>query len=239
MNEDVARNEQRGVKYYKKEFWSTENLKYQTPHFRMQKVGRLIRQLAGGREISLLDVGCGPGTLGSLLPSNVHYHGIDISIPEPAPNLLEVDILQTPIGYRDMKFDFVVAQGLFEYMGEHQSEKFAEIANVLADDGTFVATYQNFDHRQRNIYWPYSNVQPAADFRRDLDRFFTVRRWFAGAHNWGHSHPRRSFVRAPQTRLNVYIPVISQKFATDYIYICSPLRREAALPSPGARLSSS
>ena len=120
-----------GTRYYKKEFWSTENLKYEKPHFRMRKVARTISRLAADREYDLLDVGCGPGTLQYLMPSNVHYHGIDISIPVPADNLLEADILEAPIDFRGMRFDLVVAQGMFEYVGEHQSQKFAEIAGLL------------------------------------------------------------------------------------------------------------
>jgi SAM-dependent methyltransferase len=210
--------------YYKKDFWSEENLKYSEPHFRMRKVARLVRRLARNRENDLLDVGCGPAALSGLMPPNVYYYGIDISIPEPAQNLLEIDILQEPIGFRDMKFDFVVAQGLFEYIGEYQSQKFAEIAAVLKDDGKFVLTYQNFDHRQRQIYWPYSNVQRSADFRRELSRFFKIERRFAGAHNWNHSQPRRRLINWSQKNLNIYVPVISPRLAVDYFYVCSPLR---------------
>jgi len=212
------------IKYYKKDFWETENLKYSAPHFRMRKVTRVVSGLARGRECDLLDVGCGPGTLGSIVPPNVHYHGIDISIPEPAPNLLEVDILEQPIGFRDMMFDFVVAQGMFEYVGEYQSEKFAEIVKVLKDGGKFVLTYQNFGHRHKEIYWPYSNVQQPADFRTDLSRFFKIERSFPVSHNWHHSQPNRAFMKMSQAHLNINVPVISPLLAVDYLYICSPLR---------------
>jgi SAM-dependent methyltransferase len=231
MSEEKTRNAPSGgpppngdIKYYKKDFWRAENLRYSVPHFRMLKVARIIRRLARNREVDLLDLGCGPGTLGTLMPSNVNYHGIDISIPEPAENLLEADILQAPIDFKGMKFDLVVAQGLFEYVGEYQSQKFAEIAAVLKDDGRFVLTYQNFEHRQRTIYWPYSNVQQPVDFRTDLGRFFKIERWFAVAHNWNHGHPRRALIAGPQERLNIYVPFISPKLAIDYLYICSPLR---------------
>jgi SAM-dependent methyltransferase len=213
-----------GAKYYKKDFWSTENLKYEKPHFRMRKVARIISRLAGDREYDLLDVGCGPGTLQRLMPSNVHYHGIDISIPVPADNLLEADILEAPIDFRRMRFDFVVAQGMFEYVGEHQAEKFAEIAGLLKRDGKFVLTYQNFDHRQREVYWPYSNVQRPADFRADLSRFFKINRSFPLSHNWNHSQPRRPLMKASQAYININIPVISPMLAVDYLYVCSPLR---------------
>ena len=211
------------VKYYKKDFWSTENLKYSRPHFRMKKMAGVVHGLARDREYDLLDLGCGPAALASLLPSNIHYYGIDISIPEPAENLLEADILQAKIDFRGMKFDLVVAQGLFEYIGEYQAQKFAEIATLLKSGGKFILTYQNFDHRHRQIYWPYSNVQRPDDFRRDLGRFFNIERRFAGAHNWHHNHPTRTLVRAPQEHLNVYVPVVSPKLAVDYFYVCSAL----------------
>jgi SAM-dependent methyltransferase len=212
------------VRYYKKEFWSTENLKYETPHFRMRKVARVISRLTADRKCDLLDVGCGPGALQHLMPSNVHYYGIDISIPAPADNLLEADILQSPIDFRGMKFDLVVAQGVFEYVGAYQSQKFAEIAGLLERDGKFVLTYQNFDHRQREIYWPYSNVQRPAAFRADLSRFFKIDRWFPVSHNWNHSQPNRPLVKASQAHINVSIPVVSPILAVDYLYVCSPLR---------------
>jgi cyclopropane fatty-acyl-phospholipid synthase-like methyltransferase len=211
-------------KYYKKDFWSRENLNYSTPHFRMRKVARTVSQLAGGREWDLLDVGCGPGTMQRVLTANVHYHGIDISIPEPAENLLEADILEKPIDFRGMRFDVVVAQGMFEYVGEYQSQKFAEISKMIKNDGKFVLTYQNFDHRQREIYWPYSNVQRPADFRADLGRFFKIERSFPVSHNWNHSQPRRALMKASQLHLNLNIPVISPILAVDYLYVCSPTR---------------
>jgi SAM-dependent methyltransferase len=234
MNDNKEEHVDRGqeqaqgaVKYYKKDFWSSENLNYSTPHFRMRKVARTVTRLAGDRACDLLDVGCGPGTMQHVMPANVHYHGIDISIPEPAENLLEVDILETSIDFRGMRFDLVVAQGMFEYVGEYQSQKFAEISTVLKDDGKFVLTYQNFDHRQREVCWPYSNVQRPADFRADLARFFRIERSFPVSHNWNHSQPRRGLMKVSQAHLNVNIPVISPILAVDYLYVCSPLRPSA------------
>src|SRR5262249_44956417 len=56
---------------YKKDFWSAENLKYSRPHYRMQKISRVINKLARGKECTLLDVGCGPAALKSLLRPNI------------------------------------------------------------------------------------------------------------------------------------------------------------------------
>ena len=68
---------------YKRDFWANENTKYTRPHHRMLKVARLVNRLAAGRNCRLLDVGCGPATLGHLLDPNVEYYGIDIAIQEP------------------------------------------------------------------------------------------------------------------------------------------------------------
>ena len=234
MNDSTARDENPGqeppasdAKYYKKDFWREENLKYAAPHFRMRKVARIVSRLAGDLECDLLDVGCGPGTMQRVLPPNVRYHGIDISIPEPAENLLEMDILESSIGFRGMKFDFVVAQGMFEYVGAFQSQKFTEIAGMLKENGRFVLTYQNFDHRQREIYWPYSNVQQPAEFRADLERFFRIERSFPMSHNWNHSQPRRTLMKVSQAHVDINLPFFSPLLAVDYLYICSPLRPDA------------
>lgn len=214
------------ARYYKRDFWAVENLKYVEPHFRMRKVAREVRRVTRGRECDLLDVGCGPGSLASLMPPGVHYHGIDIAIPEPAPNLVEMDIIEEPVSFRGKKFDVVVAQGLFEYVGKFQSQKFAEIAGLLNDGGKFILTYQNFAHRKREIYWPYSNVLLPDDFRKDLGRFFRIERSFPTSHNWNHSHPGRKFMKVSQAHLNLNIPVISPILAVDYLYACSPCRSD-------------
>ena len=191
MMDDYALAEQNGgqrrgeaaPRYYKRDFWGTENLKFTEPHFRMRKVARTVRRVTRGRQCDLLDVGCGPATLAQLMPAGVRYHGIDIAIQEPAPNLIETDIIEAPIAFGGKTFDVIVAQGMFEYVGRFQSRKFAEIASLLNDGGKFIVTYQNFAHRHKEIYWPYSNVCLPGDFRADLSRFFAVERSFPVSHN--------------------------------------------------------
>ncbi len=161
---------------YKRDFWSRENLKYQTPHYRMRKVTRVVNHLADGRACRLLDVGCGPAALRLLLARNISYRGVDIAIREPAPELVECDLLRQPIHSDHAPFDLVVAQGFFEYMADAQSQKFAEIVDLLAPDGKFVVSYVNFDHRRPYYYSPYSNIQSSCEFRRALTEHFIVER---------------------------------------------------------------
>src|SRR5579863_8487696 len=181
---------------YKRDFWDEENLKFGEPWYRLEKSARIISRLAGGRECTLLDIGCGPATLMRLLPANIHYFGIDIAIHNPAPNLIEADLVESEIAFGDQRFDLIAALGVFEYLGDSQSRKFAEIAKILNGDGKFIVTYTNFGHRRKRIYEPFSNVQPLDSFRRDLQRHFTIDRSFPASHNWKHSQPSRELIKA-------------------------------------------
>jgi SAM-dependent methyltransferase len=210
------------VQRYQRDFWSKENLKFSEPHFRMEKALRIINSAARGRECDLLDIGCGPAALSHLLPSSIHYYGIDMAIQQPAPNLMEADLIGTPIAFADKRFDIILAQGLFEYLPKVQSEKFAEIAEILRPGGTFIVTYWNYAHRNTKVYHAHTNVQPAGDFRRDLERHFTVDRFFPASHNWYHGSPSMRFNKALNMRINMNIPVISPLLAVEYFVLCSP-----------------
>jgi SAM-dependent methyltransferase len=207
--------------YYKRDFWGKENLKYNRPHYRLEKSARIISKLARGKERALLDVGCGPAQLMRLLPPNVYYFGIDIAIHDPAPNLIEADLIETPIRFGHRQFDIVVAQGFFEYLGEYQSQKFAEIAQLLNKEGTFIVSYVNFGHRNRDIYWPYGNVQSFDDFRQSLARYFKITRFFPTSHNWKHNEPNRRLISIANMHVNINIPFISPILAVEYFFICS------------------
>lgn len=207
---------------YKKDFWRQENLNYERPHLRMEKIARLVNKMADGAGRTLLDVGCGPATLQSLLSPNIHYYGIDIAIQEPAPNLLEADIVTSPIDFGGRRFDIVVAQGFFEYAGDHQAAKFAEIAGLLNDGGTFVASYVNFAHRKPEVYWPYSNVRPFREFRASIAEHFEIRRCWPTSYNWNHWEPSQRLVRAANMMINVNVPVLAPVLGVQYLLVCSP-----------------
>jgi SAM-dependent methyltransferase len=205
----------------RKDFWKEENLNFSRPWYRLEKSARIINRIAGGAECTLLDIGCGPATLMRLLPSNVQYHGIDIAIHNPTPNLIEADIVDAPIRFHEKRFDIVIAQGIFEYVGDCQSQKFAEVAQLLNEGGTFIATYWNFGHRKRYIYEAFSNVQAFDEFRDDLARYFNIDRLFPASYNWRHSEPNRKLIKALNMHMNVNIPFIGPALAVEYYFICS------------------
>jgi len=188
--------------YYKKDFWKVENPKYLKPHYRLEKAARIANKAAGTKSCDLLDLGCGPATLARLLRPSINYFG-------------------------DRHFDIVLAQGLFEYLGEYQSQKFREISEILNSDGTFIVSYVNFDHRDRQIYWPYSNVQSSGAFRESLSQYFLIRKSFPTSYNWNHGEPNRKWLRAANMHINVNIPVLNPKMAVEHFYVCS-LRQPAA-----------
>jgi cyclopropane fatty-acyl-phospholipid synthase-like methyltransferase len=159
--------------------------------------------------------------LAGLLNNNIDYYGIDIAIHNPAPNLLQTDFLATPIQFGEKQFDFVVAQGVFEYIGRFQAEKFTEIKHLLKKQGTFIVSYVNFDHLHRRVYEPYSNVQSFKEFRKSLARVFHIDRCFPTSYHWYHREPNRKVMKAIQMRVNVRIPVLSRLFAVEYFFICS------------------
>jgi SAM-dependent methyltransferase len=207
---------------YSRDFWAEENTKYVRPHLRMRKVARLVNRIAAGLEVRLLVVGCGPATLERLLAPKIRYYGIDIAIHEPAPNLKQSDILREPISSDGAPFDLIVAEGLFEYLADQESRKFAEIADLLTPSGKFIVTYVNFDHRRPNYYWPYSNIQSSAEFRAALAEHFLVERQLPTAYNWNHSEPGRWSVRESNMYVNVRIPFFTRWLGVEYLYICRP-----------------
>jgi SAM-dependent methyltransferase len=155
------------------------------------------------------------------LDSNIQYHGIDIAIQRPATNLIQSDFLAEPIQFRGKQFDIVVAQGVFEYVGKFQEEKFREIKKLLKPRGVFLVSYVNFDHLHSRIYEPYSNVQPFRKFRESLRSVFHIDRHFPTSHHWYHREPNREWFKAIQMGIKVNIPLLSRKFGVEYFFLCS------------------
>lgn len=206
---------------YKYDFWIQENQKHYAQHYRLRKSAHIINSIAGREEQQLLDVGCGPGTLMRLLRPNIHYHGIDIAIQDPAPNLIESDILEQPIRFEGSPFNIISALGVFEYVAASQEEKFEEIAELLSERGRFVLTYTNFGHRDKRIFEAFSNVQPLGEFRQSLARHFIIDRCFPTSYNWHGGQPNRRALKAANMYVKANIPLVGPRLAVEYFFICT------------------
>ncbi len=204
-----------------KDYWIVENVQYTEASFRLKKCAQIIKSFAGSRQSSLLDVGCGPAALATLMPENISYYGIDIAIHRPAVFLKEVDVAHEKIAFDDMRFDFVTAMGFFEYMGHQQKQKLEEIRAILKPGGKFIMSYINFGHF-RHLVWPnYNNVQSIAEMRAGLSQVFDVDRSFPASHHWRQKQPGKNSLRALQMRVNFNIPLFSPLLAVEYLFICT------------------
>jgi len=209
------------AEHYKRDFWIKENQKHAPAHYRLRKSARIINAIAGQEDHDLLDVGCGPATLMRLLRPNIRYYGIDMAIHDPAPNLIETDILEQPIGFNGKRFDIVTALGVFEYVAGRQEQKFSEISQLLDEHGRFVLTYTNFGHRDKRIFEAFSNVQSFDDFRQSLEKHFIIERCFPASYNWHAGQPVRALLQSANMPVKVNIPLIGTRLAVDYFFICS------------------
>jgi SAM-dependent methyltransferase len=208
-------------KYFKRDFWTTENLRYVRPHFRLAKAARIVNGLAKREDCELFDVGCGPATLAGLLDENIRYYGVDIAIHQPATNLLQADFLAEPIQFDGRQFDIIVAQGVLEYVGKYQAQKLIEIKKLLKPRGVLIVSYVNFDHLHRRLYEPYNNVQSFDEFRTSLQCVFHIDRYFPTSYHWYHREPNREWLKAIQMMINVRVPVLSRLFGVEWFFICS------------------
>lgn len=204
-----------------RDYWIVENLLYAEPSFRLRKCARLINDLAGRRTCNLLDVGCGPAALRDLLSPNVAYHGMDLAIHVPADYLREIDFANNEISFDKTHFDFVVAFGVLEYMGQNQLIKFEEIRKILNKDGKFIMTYINFAHFRKKVWPNYNNVQSIAEMTAGLEKVFKVERCFPASHHWRPKQPGKNAIPHIQMHINFNIPLISRLFALEYVFVCS------------------
>lgn len=213
-------------KFYKKDYWSTENLLYSQPYFRLEKVAKIVNALSREKECDLLDIGCGPATLAKLLQKNINYYGVDIAIQEAKPNLIEMDFLENEIRFKDKTFDIIVASGVFEYMGLHQKEKLSEIQKILNKNGKFIVTFSNLTHIEKPFYPSWNNLQSIKDMKSDLSLFFRVEKHFPAYHSTQYAEVNNKFLKGKilrkfQMTININIPFISPLLGVNYIFICS------------------
>ncbi len=207
-----------------RDYWIVENTLYAEASFRLRKCARFINEFAGNRECCLLDIGCGPAALRPLLNSNVSYYGIDIAIHNPAEYLREFDTARETIAFDKRRFDFVVAMGFFEYMGNQQKEKFEEIRQILKEDGKFLMSYINFGHFRRKVWPNYNNIQSTIEMTEGLNEVFNVERRFPASHHWRQKQPGKSSLPGLQMQVNFNIPILSPALAVEYFFICSAKR---------------
>jgi SAM-dependent methyltransferase len=206
---------------YNRDYWAQESLRFTQPHFRLVKSANIINDLSQGRDCDLLDVGCGPATLSKFLDKNINYYGIDLFIHEPAPNLIQEDLLRQEIRFENKHFDLICAFGFFEYMDNLQHKKLNEINQILKPGGRFITSFNNFQHRHPLPAPAYNNMISIGEFLGDLRSLFQVNRFFPTSYNWIASEPCRDWLKRIQMPLQLNIPILNNAFGVQYLFICS------------------
>jgi SAM-dependent methyltransferase len=212
-------------KYFSRDYWIQENLAYSHVYFRTEKIASIANALAKGERCDLLDIGCGPCTLATLLHKNINYFGIDIAIHDPKPYLVEADIVNNAIVWRDKSFDLIVAAGVFEYLGSLEKNKFAEINALLKPNGKFIVTYSNIQHRVKPLYPTWNNVKSIDDFKLNLEACYQVERYFPAYYSMSDRDLTNSTMRKLQLHLNCNVPFIDKLLGVNFIFVCSKKER--------------
>ena len=165
--------------------------------------------------------GADPETLKTLLHDNINYHGIDIAIQNPKPNLIELDIVKNEITFPGRLFDIIVSAGVFEYVGDMEKQKFGEIRKLLKPGGRFIVSYMNMDHRTKPRYPTWNNIKSIGEFKRNLEAYFHVERCFPSYYSFHDDDLKSKAMRRLQMSLNMDIPVISRLLGVNFIFIAA------------------
>ncbi|HEY9514849.1 MAG TPA: class I SAM-dependent methyltransferase [Gemmatimonadaceae bacterium] len=126
--------------------WNQRAQTFDRPHPRLRLIANAIARLPGNVS-TLLDIGCGPGTLRSLLPATIEYFGVDIAgdvipVREDPEHFVIADLNHEDDCFPGRRFTVVVASGMFEYVRD--PDRFLLfVERKLSPDGHFILTYLN------------------------------------------------------------------------------------------------
>lgn len=137
-------------------YWNRRAQDFGRIHPRLRQVRDLVE--AAPRPVTtLLDIGCGPATLRSVLPRAIDYFGVDIAeeviraLDDPS-HFEVVDLNETRICFDGKRFDAVVCSGIFEYIRE--PGPFLDfVRDTLAPSGYLILTFTNHQHYHDRLRW--------------------------------------------------------------------------------------
>jgi SAM-dependent methyltransferase len=140
----------------REEYWRARTRDFDTAHPRLCVIRDLIESLPSP-PASLLDVGCGRGTLGRLLPTSIEYFGIDIALQhfgdQPNPDHFQVvDLERSPEAFGDTRFEAVVCSGVLEYIADTDNV-LRFLRTKVAPPGHLILSFTNRQHYRDLAAW--------------------------------------------------------------------------------------
>ena len=169
--EDVQSHYDLGNDFYS--LWLDKTMTYSCAYFKSEddsleqaqenKVNHILKKLNPQPSKTLLDIGCGWGTLMLTAAQKYDLKVVGITLSEEQANFVEKRIKELGLedraqvileDYREIKhepFDYITSVGMFEHVGqENLGEYFATIAKYLANDG--VALIHGITRQQGGAY---------------------------------------------------------------------------------------
>lgn len=156
------------------------------------KFDLICRKLGLKEGMTLLDIGCGWGTLMKYAVENYKVKAVGITVSkeqaEYARNICKGLPIEIRLGdYRDLneKFDRIVSVGMFEHVGYKNYETYMKIAHkCLKDDGLFLL-HTIASHRSNGIndpwikkyIFPNSNLPSLKLITPALEKYFVMEDW--------------------------------------------------------------
>lgn len=166
------------------------------------KMELICRKLMLKPGLTLLDIGCGWGSLAKYAAANYGVKVVGITISEPQAEFakklcqgLPVTILQQD--YRDLppqKFDRIVSVGMFEHVGYKNYKEFMEVVyRHLSDEGIFLLhtiganVTSHYGDRWINKYiFPNGMLPSIVQISTAMEPLFVMEDW----HNFGADYDK-------------------------------------------------
>ncbi|MFA6106358.1 MAG: TylF/MycF/NovP-related O-methyltransferase [Patescibacteria group bacterium] len=171
-----------GAAYFQKPFivgldkyWTAESRKYKKPHKRINEIyGEIIKGGSGG---SIIDIGCGPASLGEMLKnSNYKYAGVDVFMQKIVFGRYAVFDLEKD-NFKNFPFNeifnVIVISGVIEYLSIDRVRELLRYlnSNLSNKDTKILITYTNFSHysRKKKTYHPlWVNIRNIDDMKKEF-----------------------------------------------------------------------
>jgi SAM-dependent methyltransferase len=218
-----------GTPKSREEYWRVRTQAFNTPHRRLCAIRDLILTFPKP-PATLLDVGCGRGTLKSLLPSSIEYFGLDLTAAAlegglDARHFQVVDLDRSPEAFGREQFDTVVCSGAMEYIA-HTHRFLSFLREKVSPAGHLILSFTNRQHyrdlwgwvtgRRRQYKDPHVNFMLIPQLVSELRAHGFV---ILGHDTLTLSHrPLPLLGRFWRFPLNV--------FARQYIFVCANPERE-------------
>lgn len=183
------------------------------------KLDLICRKLGLREGQSLLDIGCGWGSLAGFAAERCGVQVLGVTVSREQAEYAKRRYADLPVeirvqDYRDVRgtFDHIASVGMFEHVGHRNHRTFMEVAaRLLAPEGSFLlhtigsrGARAGLDPWIERYVFPNSGIPSAHDITAAAEGLFILRDWHAFGHDYDptlmawHANCDRRWREAPQ-----------------------------------------